>query len=266
VAKRSPHRKKSPPRASRRNRRVKPGWIVLSIMVGLVAAYSAVTAGKPRLKQMVRSLLTTDVRSVVVKGTEQVNGDKMVSTAGIMAGVKIDRAKLDSLKSAFLRNPWVDKVNISRWAGRVVVSVVERKPIVLVSVGKVFQMDRGGVLLPLPAGDYLHAPLVCGLPDTTGAEGVHRIRTAGLDAFLDFWDALSRQDPPWRGSLAQIDFTAPHAIRLTLEAHSTVIEIGRDNVETKISQVSQMLDRLHRENGPQPRVVNLRYENLAFVE
>jgi cell division septal protein FtsQ len=260
-------RKKAPaPRAGRRGRRVKPGWVVLALLLGSVVAYAAMTSGKPLLKEAIRAVCSTSIRNVVVKGTEQVNGSTIVSAAGIMAGISIDRARLDSLKNAFLRNPWVDRVNISRWAGNLVVSVVERKPIVLVSAGHVYQMDRAGVLLPLSSGEYLNAPVVCGLADTIDNNQVHRIRRAGLEEFLTFWDALASQDPPWRRTLAQIDFTAMRTIRLTLAAHTTVIEIGRDHAEAKISQISQMLERLRRENDPQPRIINLRYENLAFVE
>jgi cell division septal protein FtsQ len=266
VVKKRKSTNKAAARAKRRSKSARPGWIVMALLIGSVAAYAVVTRGVPRIKGLITSMGSMPIKSIIVQGTEQVNGDKVLTAAGIMAGVCIDHAQLDSLKNAFLKNPWVDKVEVSRWAGKVMVSVVERKPIVLVSVGRVYQMDRGGVLLPLPAGEYLNAPIVCGLADTVDANGVRHIRRYQLEAFLAFWDALASQDPPWRRNLAQADFSRPGSVRITLEAHSAIIELGRDSYETKINQVSQLLETMRAERAPQPRTIDLRYENLAFVE
>jgi cell division protein FtsQ len=244
-------------------------WSGLVIAVGgiIAIAVTGVLAGVSRFDGWVSSSSFMKLKNIVIHGTEQVNDSTMLKSAGITAGMTLTNINPEVLRNAFLKNPWVEKVEVKKWfPGKLIVSVVERKPIVLVNLGSVYQMDRAGVLLPLPTGDFLDAPVVCGLADTVDQNRVRRITAKSLSRFTAFWDALERMNPAWQRQIAQIDLTKSAAIRITLAAHSTIIEIGTDDLNTKIDQVTKLLQVMKREGDRQPRLINLSYENMAFVQ
>lgn len=241
--------------------------LVIAVAGIITIAVTGVLAGVSRFDGWVSGSSFMKLKNIVIHGTEQVNDSILLKSAGISAGMALTKINPQILKDAFLKNPWIEKVEVRKWfPGKLVVSIVERRPIVLVNLGSVYQMDRAGVLLPLPAGDFLDAPVVCGLTDTVDRNRVRRITAQSLARFTAFWDALERANPAWRRQVAQIDLTKPAAIRLTLAAHPAIIEIGTDKLPAKIEQVTRLLQTIKKEGDRQPRLINLSYENMAFVQ
>jgi cell division protein FtsQ len=95
------------------------------------------------------------VRSVQVDGAATLPADQVREAAGIVDGTPLLRVDVDAARSRVARLPQVASVEVTRgWPDRVVITVVERKPVAVVEdQGQRTLIDAGGVLFDTISGD-----------------------------------------------------------------------------------------------------------------
>src|SRR5205823_2565299 len=105
------------------------------------------------------------VRSVQVTGETYLTEADVRALAGLDRPVDFVRVDLRRAAARVRREPRIARVAITReFPRRIVIAVVERKPVVLVRAGRMLEVDRTGVILgPLAAGVAPDVPLVDGV-------------------------------------------------------------------------------------------------------
>jgi cell division protein FtsQ len=193
-----------------------------------------------------------------------------VSTQEIMSHVQIvPGTRLAALDPALIRQrirtiPWVKDVVVRRaWPGTLVVRVQERVPFALVGVGRVYQVDREGMLLPMDAGHYLSLPLITGMA-LAADSGAPRLAPESLTALLRFMGQLAAADAQLARRVAQLDRGAG-VWRIMLEDAPVVLELPDGEIAEKVKQTQRVLALLAAHPDAGIKTVNCRYRNLAFV-
>ena len=145
-----------------RRRGIKPGWIALAVLLTGLLAWS----GRDRLAKTAPYRLLFLVPKVSVEGCVYLGEAEVRKAAGLDRPVDILRADLNRAEARLLKKaPRVERARIVRaLPRRIVIEVVERRPVAVVRGGRMFETDDRGVILP---------PLVTGvLPDVPVVSGV----------------------------------------------------------------------------------------------
>jgi cell division protein FtsQ len=257
IAERSRKRRSNAKHAGRR--------IVLAIaaIAAVAAAIVAGSSGLSKASHWVRTTSLFQVRDVRVAGALNASQDAVLKAAGITGGMFLGDVKPEKIIAEVQKLPWVQKVMVKRnLFGRVSLVLSERKPIAIVNLGGVFQIDRDGVVLELPASSAVALPVVSGLGDTV-IDGVRRITPAGMRRFLSFWDDAQAGSADLFRQIAEVDFSRQDRIRFSLDGNPAIIEFDNNGVSTRMAQLS-LLTRSLPQGKPAIRI-DLRYANLAYV-
>jgi cell division protein FtsQ len=144
-----------------RRRGIKPGWIALAVLV--VAALGF--AGRDRVARTAPYRLAFLVPRASVEGCVYLGEAEVRKAAGLDRPVDFLRVDLKKARARLLKAPRVEKAKIERaLPRRIVITIVERRPVAVVRGGRMFETDGRGVILP---------PLVSGVaPDVPVVSGV----------------------------------------------------------------------------------------------
>ncbi len=260
----SGHRRSPRGRAARQGARRQSMALALAVPLALCA--TALVVGVRRLETWARSDERFAVRAVEVSGAEDLDSATVAAQAGIAAGMSLLDVDPKKVAQALCANPLVERVRVRRGiTGRVRVQVRERTPIALVNVGQVYQVDAAGVLFSLPAGEFARLPVVSGLQDTTGVDGLARLTPSSQSRLSCVLRELDRSGPEWIHHVSQIDLSDPDAARMTLEGYPALIEIASGDMTERLDQLRRLLEVLAGEEGGRVRAIRLSHGNVAYV-
>jgi len=146
---------------ARQGRGLRPGWIVVALLLlgaPLWMERDAVARSAPY-----RALFT--VRTVEVHGETYLTDAEVRVMAGLDRPVDWVRVDLARAERRLAREPRIERATIERaLPRRIVITVHERRAVVLVRAGRLLEVDRGGVILtPLASGVSPDVPLVDGV-------------------------------------------------------------------------------------------------------
>lgn len=208
---------------------------------------------------------TATAQQVEIRGAVQVNPEDLLKRSGIVFPVTLDQLKRVHLAALQNASPWIEKIKIigSR-KGKIILGISERKPVAMLQTsgtGAVCLVDAGGVCLPLGAETGYPLPLVSGLDDSAGGDGVRRITAAGvvrMNAFL--------RDASFDKRITQINFSRPGVpvVRLMLEGSATVVVVNENDIAGCSEKYAGLWETV-RNDSLQPLRIDLAYQNLAFV-
>ncbi|MBD3314690.1 MAG: FtsQ-type POTRA domain-containing protein, partial [Chitinivibrionales bacterium] len=163
------HRRKAAGKRAKRARR-KVGRTIVKVVGALTLTALVLYAAKIGVQKAITMAARAElfkIDKVVVKGTDQLDDVQVLAEAAIDTGASMLRLKVSEVRERLCRNVRVSRVKIMRLPpGKVTVRITERKPIALVNLGAVYQVDADGVLLPLTRGLCANVPLFTGLRDT----------------------------------------------------------------------------------------------------
>ena len=142
-------------------RRLKAGWLLLLLLVGAAAAWTARDALAKTLPW--RAVFT--VRTVEVQGETYLSEAEVRAFAGLTKPVDFARVDLAAAEKKLAKQARIERASVEReLPRRIVIKIVERKPALLVRAGRLLEADRRGVILPaLASGVTPDVPLVSGV-------------------------------------------------------------------------------------------------------
>jgi cell division protein FtsQ len=243
-------------------------WIVA---VGGVCALLAVVTvggrlGMRKVEAWVRASDRFLVRAIEVNGNCRLARDEVVAVAGLSTGMKLLDVQPGKIQAALGARPWVERVSVRRWfPGKVSVHVTERTPVALVNVGQVYQVDERGILFRVPRGTYLSLPVLSGLRDTVGSDGLRRLTAESLERLIAFRQDVARSDNAWFKHLSQVDFSDAALVRFTLDGYPASVEIGAEDITMEMSRLRRLLEVLAEEDGQPVRSIRLSHHSMAYV-
>lgn len=206
-----------------------------------------------------------NITDILVQGNYHIESGNILRKCGIEPGQKTYSIKEKTVQAALINDPWIENVKlIKRLSGKIVIKIIERKPIALVNMKSVYYVDKNGVLFPIAKKVISDMPVFCGLSDTVDSKGLRRIRNSDMYRVRDFVKNISDLDENFLQKITQIDFSEKEKIRLSFQAYSTIVEMDQGNINNGLSNLIRLEELLHK-NAVMPEKINLCYQNIAFV-
>lgn len=220
----------SAPRPRRRG--IKPGWILLGVLAVGLLAY----AGRDRLARTAPYRILFVVPRVSVEGCVYLGEAEVRRAAGLARPTDFLRVDLKRARGRLAKAPRVESATIERaFPRRIVIRVVERRPVAIVRGGRLFETDARGVILPpLVSGVLPDVPIISGVRVADARPG--KVITDGDFArALRHLAALSRPEVGLAVPVSQVDVT---------DADRTVVTLAEGGVDVVLPREPPMLRTL----------------------
>ena len=204
---------------ARRARRIRPGWWLVGAL--LVLAPGFLLRGRILRSGLYRSLTT--VRQVEVRGTTYLSESEVRALAGLDRPVDFLRADLARAERRLARAPRLESAHVGReLPRRIVIRVVERRPVCVVRAGRLLECDPWGVILPsLVSGVVADVPLVTGVRVRDARPG-QRVEDPAFARALRHLAALGRPEIGLAHPVSGVDVSDPDR---------TVVTLGPDGID-----------------------------------
>lgn len=202
-----------------RRRGIKPGWIVLFVL----ATGGLAWGGRDRLARTAPYRLAFIVPRVAVVGSVYLGEREVRQAAGLDRPVDFLRADLEKARVRLLKSPRVERARIVRaLPRRIVIEIVERRPVAVVRGGRMFETDGRGVILPpLVRGVTPDVPVVSGVKIADARPG-RTIADPRFARALRHLRALARPAVGLPHPISQVDVS---------DADRTVVTLAPDGVD-----------------------------------
>lgn len=243
----------------------KHGLRVLAGAVVLGVVCTALVWGGQTVRGWMMSSKALAVQAIEISGAIRLDTADVISRSGIKAGMSLFAVNPEKVVAALRANPLVERVKVKRSLGRVSLEVVEREAVAVVNVGSVYQVDREGVLFDMPRGSYVRLPVISGLRDTLGSDGLRRLTRASQRRLARLRDELDESDTAWLNHLAQADFSGHERVLMRLDGYPATIAVPTGDVRRRMDHLRQLLEVLAGGTGPAARAIDLCNSSLAYV-
>lgn len=156
----------------RGEKRRRPGLVALAALAVFLAAAAPVYLWWTEIGRLAMGLYSSflnhayfSVREIKVRGGEKVAGDEIVAMAGLSHGMGIWKIEPVLIENRVEKHPWVRRAVVRReFPHRVVIEVEERVPKAIMVVGRLYYVDRDGVVFKdVGDGEMVDLPLLTGL-------------------------------------------------------------------------------------------------------
>lgn len=212
----------SAPRPRRRG--IKPGWILL----GVLAIVTGVFSMRDGIARTAPYRWLFMVPRASVEGCVYLGESEVRKAAGLDKPADFLRVDLKRARAKLAKAPRVDRVTITRaFPRRIVIRIVERRPVAIVRGGRLFETDARGVILPaLVSGVMPDVPVVSGVRVADARPG-RALADPRFARALRHLMALARPEVGLTNPVSQIDVAdgdrtvatlAPDGIDLILPA------------------------------------------------
>lgn len=197
------------------------------------------------------------LRTLELAGLSRLKEPELRAWAGLDGPTQLLTLDLDGLHERLEQHPWVADARVERFLpDRLVVRIVERKPVALVLLGSLHLVDQHGfVFHPSTGQGEERLPVVTGLSpedfttDRTGAD----LRLRQALAVLREWE---RQKLPPVASLSEVHLDPVLGTTLYTEEEGTRIQLGWSEHAQRLARLREVLISLRAE-GKVPSYVLL---------
>ena len=271
------HKKNAAHRVHRHTRHKLP---VAAFVIAAIAVAGCIVIGRyghrlQAVASLVSGLKPAPAQQVVIQGAVQVNPEELLKRSGIVFPVTLEQLKKVHLIALQNASPWIDKIKtIGLRDGKIVLGISERKPIAMLQVcsmqvcsmqrNAVCLVDAAGVCLPLGAKTGYPLPLVSGLEDSIGNDGIRRLTAAGAERMDGFLRDIAASDGAFGKSMTQINFGRAPVARVMLEGSATVVVINENDIAGCVRKYAGLRETI-QDDSLQPAKIDLTCRNLAFV-
>lgn len=247
---------------SRRKGRVRRILLILAgtAALGVVVQLAATAAELAAESRLLR------VRRVSVRGNDYLSDEAIVRQLGDLSGRSLIDIHPRELEARLLAHPRLRSAKVGRaFDRRLVIDVVERRPVALLAAGVLVEVDSEGVVLPpVERGALPDLPVLVGTNLSLPAPG-SRIKSPVVKAALDLVDDLGQSDPDLLAEVSQIDLSRSPVVRLSLVGRPAVLVVHAGSLSpAKLAGVRSVLEDLER-RGRRDVEVDLRFEGQLVV-
>jgi cell division septal protein FtsQ len=247
------------------------GRFLAAVVAGAVLIAAGAYAGKTyggkvsALAAKLQGSGNTAVEKVVVQGSMHINIDDMIKRGALSMPKNLKEFKPERLQALFRANPWIEKIDNIRAAGTTVtLAVSERRPVALLQKGSICLVDHEGVCLPLAARTAYELPLLSGLADSTGKDGIRRLTAEDCGRMNRFLRGARLADSSFAAAVTQACFGPDRAVSVVLSAGPTVVVFDESDMGAGLQRLARVWEGVQAEENP-PARIDLSYRNLAFV-
>ena len=261
-------RKKKGERVGRRRKAMRA---VLPLLIGLPAAFVAGVivfhACRSRIAELTDAIsrfTTVTVTAVTVEGSGHIAPAVLLQRSGIRFPLTLAELAKICRRTMPHADPWIASARVAgHRAGTARVVVCERKPVAFFEQGTICFVDTAGVCMPLDRRGGL-LPLVAGLHDSTGGDGLRRMTRNDCRRMNDFFSRAAKGDLLVMQRITQVHFMKEGSVQIMLEGSETVVAVDEANAAERLQRLAQIWPAIRNDSFPLARI-DLVYQNLAFV-
>ncbi len=237
---------------------------VVAVLIGLALCGGKLGYGKLVAAIDGSSFLT--IKKITVTGNEHIAAASIVEQCNFGTIRKLYHLKPDSIVAVLNTDPWISRARcVKRWWGEVVIDVRERKPIALLHSGTVHLIDDEGVILPVEPGKTYELPMLSSMPVGKGRDGRQHCDSVVFERARRLITAIRNEDGALLKRISQMDMQPADGARCRFAAGNAEVTIGADVGARQLRNLRHLLGVLDSE-GSGPKVIDMRYQNLAFVQ
>lgn len=250
------------PAVKRRRRRV----LALLALLGIASA-TAPLAVKPAAHAL-GSLAPFQVRSIEVTGLLYLAPEEIrskVTQAGARVGDNLLLVSPSRVEAAIEKNARVERAQVVRVPGKLIVRVTERRTFVLVSAGTLLEVDVSGtVLSPLKRGLIADRPIVTGLKLRAAAPGT-KLSGERMQDLLRLVGLLESPDVGLISEISEIASDAPGRAVMRTSRDQIPIVVDPERVTPAAMRAVAATLRDVRERDRRVLVMDARYKGQVVV-
>lgn len=247
------------PALKRRRRRV-----LLLVVVVALAAVTVPLAARPAARAL-GSLAPFQVRSIEVSGLLYLAPEEIRSRIPARVGDNLLLVSPAAVEAALEKNARVERAQVVRVPGKLIVRVTERRTFVLVSAGSLLEVDaEGTVLTPLKRGLVADRPIVTGLKLRPAAPGT-KLTGERMEDLLHLVRLLESPDVGLISEISEIASDAPARAVLRTSRDQIPIYVDPERVNLAAMRAVAATLRDVRERDRRVLVMDARYKGQVVV-
>jgi cell division protein FtsQ len=232
------------------------GWLVVLVGIGVLAL--RLPWGEWRERWAV-------LAHVSVRGASYLDPAQVTRLSGLETGADLWTLDLDRARQRLLMSGRIGAAHVARSGPRSVrITIVERRPVLLVRHGEPWELDSAGVLLaPLAGGAVADVPLLTGVEVSHLPEGA-QIKTLRVRRGLEWVAALSAHELQLDGRTSEIDVSEERSTALHLMNGTRVLTPAWPPDVRALSALRVVLADLEQRGTP-AHEVDVRFEDQVIV-
>jgi len=211
------------------------------------------------------------LKALEVEGLRVLKGRDILEASGLQVGDNIFAVDLETVGARIEELAWVKRALVRRQPpDRLAVDIVERHRVAWISVGEIYGVDAGGVLLPgaaLARESYrdLDLPVINGLqcPADSLYPGMV-VPDSTLILLLDWWHQACAADAEFCMNVSEIRPLSPDGLQLRLVGDGLEVRLPADRVAERIRVLKRLIKRVYRE-CPDPAYIDMRFAGQVVV-
>lgn len=265
----------------KRNRsRLKHVLLLMVYILSVSGILTGICTGGMALYRWMMTASEFAIAEIKVYDNELVRSDEIIALSGLNPGDNIFRVNLHEAMVGLKRDPRLLRVFLRRaLPNRIHVYVVERNPVAIIQLDRLYGVDADASLIPLPTTDRLpNLPVITGFQP----EGSVRVsRGRPMDARGDGVTAAILQSPMMHRAIyviGQLQTLSPELLDRISEVHvrdpddpilytmrdGMAIRLGVGRYPTKLKRLRTMFERLKRDSISTSSI-DLRFKNQVIV-
>jgi cell division protein FtsQ len=232
------------------------GWVIrrrgLLRRGGQVALFglgvTALTWLGDQTVEYARSASAFAIGEIIIEGNAQLEDIDVRRAAGLQIGSNIFEVSSETARNYLLRHPWIEDASVVRkLPGSIRIDIVEREPVALVALDKLYLVSHdGSVFKRLGVDDPVDLPVITGIASEPFYDDLD-YRTAillrSMAVLQDYEGAgLAKQEP-----VSEIHFEGVTGIELFVGHDGMNVRLGNGQHRQKLRRLRQVLERLARE-------------------
>ena len=219
----------------------------------LVLVASCVLAGLTwvgaRTAAYVRSADAFAIDEVRIIGNQVLEDIDVRRAAHLQIGSNVFEVSAEEARNHLLRHPWIEDATVFRkLPGQVRIEVVERTPVALVALDRLYLVsDEGVVFKRLGVDDPVDLPVITGIASERFYDDLdYRTEVLlGSMALLHDYEGAGLAD---REPVSEIHFDGANGIELFVGQDGLNVRLGQGQHRQKLRRLRSVLERLSREN------------------
>ncbi len=199
---------------------------------------------------------------IEVSGVKRLTQDEVLSAAAVRVGDDLLSLRLTRMGEQLSKNPWIESVKIRRnFPHSLTISVVEREPVGIVSMGYLYYLDRKGeIFKPLQEGDSLDFPVITGFSEEDVIRDQSGTREA-LKVMLGLLDQLRSNKGGFTiADISELHYDKGFGYTLFTIDRGLPIRLGSDAFDEKLGRLSRIYNEL------QNQMSGLEYVDLDYSD
>lgn len=239
----------------------------LFVLIGLSLGFVVLWIMSREYRVWLAESETFCIRRIEVSGNELLSEKEILQLSGLVPRGSIWQMTLREVEEKIECNTFVDKVFVERCLPDVLrIRVVEKHPVALISIqGKIYCVDREGLVMPLSLGKRYDLPLLSGgFRGDVGVGGRAGGRAVHLG--LNFLLSILKDRPELYCQISEVVVREQEGLVLYTSRAGVPVWIGNAGYGWKVRYLEAILDELVRRGElSRIRYIDLRFEGQVVV-